>query len=187
MAPPRWTGKDIQAFFGWSPANHGLRLSRGHFPQPEDATAAETGGWPDTITSWAAAQPFVRCPHCNASVARFKGACSPGGGYLLTSPTAVAGPGCCRGARRDALMTAAAHPSGCGSHLACVPPGAVVGVARERLCVSSGGAVDPLVVGQDAPVDRVREAAFEAASGFLGSLVFCELAPVVVTAWSGVD
>jgi hypothetical protein len=45
------------------------------------------------------------------------------GGYLLTSLTAAAGPGCCRGARRDALMAAAAHLVGCGSHLACGPAG----------------------------------------------------------------
>lgn len=72
MAPPRWTGKDIQTFFGWSPANHGLRLSRGHFPHPDGRDGSRDWWWPDTITTWAATQPFVRCPHCNASVARLK-------------------------------------------------------------------------------------------------------------------
>ncbi|SES45691.1 hypothetical protein SAMN05216199_3833 [Pedococcus cremeus] len=72
MAPRRWTGKDIQAFFGWSPANHGLRLSRGHFPPPDGRDGSRDWWWPATITEWAATQPFVRCPHCNASVARLK-------------------------------------------------------------------------------------------------------------------
>ena len=71
-APPRWTGKDIQAFFGWSPANHTLRLSRGHFPQPDGRDGSRDWWWPATITEWAATQTFVRCPHCNASVARLK-------------------------------------------------------------------------------------------------------------------
>lgn len=70
MAPPRWTGKDVQTFFGWSPANHGLRLSPGHFPPPDGREGSRDWWWPDTITGWAATQPLVRCPHGNASVAR---------------------------------------------------------------------------------------------------------------------
>ncbi|TQJ49282.1 hypothetical protein [Phycicoccus sp. SLBN-51] len=76
-APPRWAGKDVAAFFGWSRENHRLRLARGHFPKPDGTTVSSSGAtkdwwWPSTVTEWAAAQPFVRCPECNASVARLK-------------------------------------------------------------------------------------------------------------------
>lgn len=77
-APPRWVGKDVAAFLGWSRENHRLRLARGHFPIPDGRTggngtgAAKDWWWPSTVTEWASAQPFVRCPQCNASVARLK-------------------------------------------------------------------------------------------------------------------
>ena len=58
--------------------------------------------------------------------------------------------------------------------------------AQERLCVSSGGYLGALVVGQDAAVDGVREPSFEAAAGLFGSLVFGELASLVVAARAGV-
>lgn len=71
-APPRWVGKDVAAFLGWSPENHRLRLARGHFPKPDGRDGVKDWWWPTTVTDWAASQPFVRCPHCNASVLRLK-------------------------------------------------------------------------------------------------------------------
>lgn len=78
-APPRWVGRDVAAFLGWSPENHRLRLARGHSPSPDGRAATGSGSgatkdwwWPSTVTEWAASQPFVRCPQCNASVARLK-------------------------------------------------------------------------------------------------------------------
>jgi hypothetical protein len=46
--------------------------------------------------------------------------------------------------------------------------------------VSSGLEFDALSVGQDAAVDGVRDASFEAAAGFLHGLVFGDLASVVI-------
>lgn len=71
-APPRWVGKDVAAFLGWSPENHRLRLARGYFPEPDGRDGVNNWWWPTTVTEWAVSQPFVRCPHCNASVARLK-------------------------------------------------------------------------------------------------------------------
>jgi hypothetical protein len=70
-APPRWVGTDVAAFLGWSRENHRLRLARGHFPEP-DGRDRKNWWWPATVTAWAASQPFVRCPDCNASVLRLK-------------------------------------------------------------------------------------------------------------------
>lgn len=71
-APPRWVGKDVAAFLGWSRENHRLRLSRGSFPEPDGRDGSKDWWWPATITEWADTQAFIRCPHCNASVARLK-------------------------------------------------------------------------------------------------------------------
>lgn len=71
-APPRWVGKDVAAFLGWSRENHRLRLARGYFPQPDGRDRLNDWWWPATVTEWAASQPFVRCPDCNASVLRLK-------------------------------------------------------------------------------------------------------------------
>lgn len=74
-APPRWVGKDVAAFLGWSPENHRLRLARGHFPEPDGQSgsgAAKDWWWPATVMGWAASQSFVHCPECSASVARLK-------------------------------------------------------------------------------------------------------------------
>lgn len=60
------------------------------------------------------------------------------------------------------------------------------GVAQERLCVSSGLQFEPLLVSQDAAVDGVGDASFEASSGLLDGLVFGDLASVVVAARAGV-
>jgi hypothetical protein len=70
-AAPRWVGKDVAAFLGWSRENHRLRLACGYFPQPDGRDGREWW-WPDTVTQWAASQPFVQCPHCKASVLRLK-------------------------------------------------------------------------------------------------------------------
>lgn len=72
-APPRWVGKDVAAFLGWSRENHRLRLARGHFPAPDGRDGAvKDWWWPATVVEWAASQRFVRCPQCKASVARLK-------------------------------------------------------------------------------------------------------------------
>jgi hypothetical protein len=71
-APPRWAGKDVAAFLGWSPENHRLRLARGYFPEPDGRDGVKDWWWPRSVTEWATSQPFVRCPHCDASVARLK-------------------------------------------------------------------------------------------------------------------
>lgn len=71
-APPRWVGKDVAAFLGWSPENHRLRLARGYFPQPDGRDGVKDWWWPATVTQWAASQPFVRCPDCGASVLRLE-------------------------------------------------------------------------------------------------------------------
>lgn len=71
-APPRWVGKEVAAFLGWSRENHRLRLSRGYFPEPDGRDGVKDWWWPATVIEWAASQPFVRCPKCNASVLRLK-------------------------------------------------------------------------------------------------------------------
>jgi hypothetical protein len=46
--------------------------------------------------------------------------------------------------------------------------------------------LEALVVGQDATVDDVGDASFEAAAGFLGCLVFGDLSSVVVASGAGI-
>lgn len=70
-APPRWVGKKVAAWLGWSRENHRLRLARGYFPAP-DGRDSRDWWWPATVTEWAATQPFVQCPQCNSSVLRLK-------------------------------------------------------------------------------------------------------------------
>lgn len=71
-APPRWVGKDVAAYFGWSRENHRLRLGGGHFPPPDGRDGQSDWWWPITITRWARTQAFVRCPECGAQVLRLK-------------------------------------------------------------------------------------------------------------------
>lgn len=71
-APPRWVGKDVAGFFGWSRENHRLRLAGGHFAPPDGRDGHSDWWWPTTITRWAKTQAFVRCPDCRAQVLRLK-------------------------------------------------------------------------------------------------------------------
>lgn len=71
-APPRWVGKDVAAFFGWSRENHRLRLAGGHFPPPDGRDGHSDWWWPTTITTWAKTQTFVRCKECGAQVFRLQ-------------------------------------------------------------------------------------------------------------------
>lgn len=71
-APPRWVGKDVAAYFGWSRENHRLRLAGGHFPPPDGRDGHSDWWWPTTITTWAKTQAFVRCPECGAQVLRLR-------------------------------------------------------------------------------------------------------------------
>ena len=59
-------------------------------------------------------------------------------------------------------------------------------MAQERLCVSSSLELESLLIGEDAAVDGVGDASFETAAGFLGGLVFGELATVVIAAGAGI-
>lgn len=71
-APPRWVGKDVAAYFGWSRENHRLRLAGGHFPPPDGRDGHSDWWWPTTVTKWATTEEFVRCPECDAQVLRLK-------------------------------------------------------------------------------------------------------------------
>jgi hypothetical protein len=72
QAPPRWFGREVAAHLGWSRENHRLRLSRGHFPEPDGRDGHREWWWPDTVTAWASEQRFAPCPVCGARVERLK-------------------------------------------------------------------------------------------------------------------
>ena len=67
-APPRWVGKDIQAFLGWSRENHRLRLARCHFPEPDGRDGVKDWWWPGGYR--AGSKPTLRPL---SSLQRFRG------------------------------------------------------------------------------------------------------------------
>lgn len=69
-APPRWDGRRVAYFMGWSRENHRLRLSTGHFPSPDGRDGHSNWWWPETIDDWAQAQNLQSCPACGARVAK---------------------------------------------------------------------------------------------------------------------
>lgn len=71
-AAPRWYGKDVAVWFGWSRENHRLRLANGRFPTPDGRDGSRQWWWPETVKGWARTQTFRRCPTCGARVQRLK-------------------------------------------------------------------------------------------------------------------